>query len=136
MEELLLPGGLSVPVGEVELRASRSSGPGGQHANVTASRVEAVFDVEASAALSAEQRERIVARIGPRVTAVAQDARGQARNRELALQRLRDKLAAALEPERPRRPTRPTRAARERRLDQKRRRGERKRGRRPPDVES
>ncbi|MGH3025412.1 MAG: alternative ribosome rescue aminoacyl-tRNA hydrolase ArfB [Gaiellaceae bacterium] len=121
---------LSIPLGEVELRASRSSGPGGQHANVTDSRVEAVFDVEASTALDHAQRTRLLERLGPTVTAVAQDARGQARNRELALQRLAEKLAAALAVPRRRRPTKPSRASRERHLEQKRRAGERKRTRR------
>src|SRR4051794_12604566 len=111
--------GVEIPLTEVELRTSRSSGPGGQHANVTASRVEAVFEVEASAALSEAQRRRLLERIGPRVTAVAQDARGQARNRELALERLAAKLAAGLRETKRRRPTRPSRAAKERRLEQK-----------------
>lgn len=125
---------LSLPLSEIELRASRSSGPGGQHANVTASRVEAVFAVEASTSLSDAQRARLLERLGPVVTAVAQDARGQARNRELALERLAAKLAAGLRVSRRRRPTRPSRAARQRRLEQKRRTGERKRNRRrPPD---
>jgi ribosome-associated protein len=127
--------GLEIPLAEIELRASRSSGPGGQHANVTASRVEAVFDVEASRALSDAQRQRLLERVGPRVTAVAQDARGQARNRELALQRLAAKIAAGLREPKRRRPTRPSRAAKERRLEQKRRAGARKRTRRRPDVE-
>jgi len=122
-----------VPLSEVELRVSRSSGPGGQHANVTASRVEAVFDVAASRALSEEQKRRVMARVGPRLTAVAQASRSQARNRELALERLRSRLAAALHVRRPRRATRPSRAARERRLESKRRRGEVKRQRRRPD---
>jgi ribosome-associated protein len=126
--------GVSVPLDEIELRASRSSGPGGQHANVTASRIEAVFDVEASAALSEEQRDRLLERLGPRVTAVAQDARSQARNRELALERLREKLEAGLRKPKRRRPTRPGRAAKERRLEQKRRRSERKAQRRRPDY--
>ena len=126
---------VAVPLAEVELRASRSSGPGGQHANVTASRVEAVFDVEASRALTEDQKRRIVERAGPRVTAVAQDARGQARNRELALGRLRDRLAEALARPRKRRPTRPSRAAAERRLAEKRARSRRKRERRPPSEE-
>lgn len=120
---------------EIELRASRSSGPGGQHANVTASRVEAVFDVERSAALDEEQRTRLAERLGPLVTAVSQDARGQARNRELALRRLAEKIAAALVELPPRRPTKPTRASRERRLEEKRRAGERKRRRRPPGAD-
>ncbi len=126
---------LSIPIGEIELRTSRSSGPGGQHANVTASRVEAVFDVRASTALDVEQRDRLLGRAGPVVTAVAQEARGQARNRELALERLAAKLAAALVVPRRRRPTRPSRAARERRLEGKRRTGERKRARRRPAAE-
>jgi ribosome-associated protein len=126
---------VAVPLSEVEIRASRSSGPGGQHANVTASRVEAVFEIAESAALTDEQKRRLAARHGERVTAVAEDARSQARNRELALERLREKLAAGLAVPRKRRPTRPTRAARQRRLDTKRRRGERKRGRKPPPIE-
>jgi ribosome-associated protein len=99
---------------------------------VTASRVEAVFDVEASRALDEAQKDRLVGRAGPVVTAVSQDARGQARNRELALRRLAEKIAAGLATPRRRRPTRPTRASRERRLEEKRRAGERKRGRRRP----
>ena len=126
---------LSIPLTEIELRASRSSGPGGQHANVTASRIEAVFDVEASATLDHVQRARLIERAGPVITAVAQEARSQARNRELALQRLGVKIAAGLRTPRRRRPTRPTRASRQRRLDQKRRTGERKRTRRPPTAE-
>ena len=128
--------GVAIPLSEIELRASRSSGPGGQHANVTASRIEAVFDVEASRALGAEDRERLLARLGPQVTAVAQDARSQARNRELALERLREKLTGALQVSKKRRPTRPGRAARERRLTDKRRRAERKRARRRPEPEA
>jgi ribosome-associated protein len=122
--------GVQLPLSEVELRTSRSSGPGGQHANVTASRVEAVFDAAHSATLTEAQRRAICSRLGPRITAVAQDARGQARNRELALDRLADKLERALRPRRPRRPTRPTRASKERRLEQKRRQSQRKRDRR------
>jgi len=123
---------VAIPLAEIELRASRSSGPGGQHANVTASRIEAVFDVEASPSLSEGQRERIVGRLGPRVTAIAQDTRSQTRNRELALERLRDRLAGALAVRRARRSTRPSRAARERRLTGKKRRSEIKRDRRRP----
>jgi ribosome-associated protein len=128
-EELRIDEGLSIPLSEIELRTSRSSGPGGQHANVTASRVEAVFDVEGSRALDEERRARLLARLGPLVTAVAQDARGQSRNRELALQRLAAKLAAGLRVARRRRATRPSAASRVRRLEAKRRAGERKRGR-------
>jgi ribosome-associated protein len=124
---------LAIPLDEIELRASRSSGPGGQHANVTASRIEAVFDVEASGALSEEQRALLLRKLGPRVTAVAQDARSQARNRELALERLRERLAVGLRRRKRRRPTKPPREARERRLQEKRRTSERKRERRRPD---
>ena len=124
--------GTVIPIEEIQLRASRSSGPGGQHANVTASRIEAVFDVEGSEALSDQQRELLRRKLGDRVTAVAQDARSQARNRELALERLREKIAAGLRRPKPRRPTKPSRAARERRLQQKRQRSERKAQRRPP----
>jgi ribosome-associated protein len=126
---------LAVPLSEVELRASRSSGPGGQHANVTASRVEAVFDVAGSAALSDAQRKRLRVRHGDRVTAVAQDARSQARNRELALERLREKLAAGLMVPKRRRATKPSKAAKEQRLESKRRTSERKRTRRPPAID-
>jgi ribosome-associated protein len=126
---------LAVPLAEVELRTSRSSGPGGQHANVTASRVEAVFDLGQSASLSGSQRQRLRATYGERVTAVAQDARSQARNRELALERLREKLAAGLVVAKRRRRTKPSRAAREKRLETKRRASARKRARRPPGLE-
>jgi ribosome-associated protein len=125
--------GVVVPLDEVELRTSRSSGPGGQHANVTASRVEASFDVDASAVLGEEEKRRIAGRAGRVVRASAQDTRSQARNRELALERLRARLEHALAVQRPRRATRPTTASRRKRLDSKRRRGEIKRGRRRPD---
>jgi ribosome-associated protein len=133
--ELPIRHDLTIPLAEIELRTSRSSGPGGQHANVTASRVEAVFDVQASAALSASQKARIASRLGPRVTAAAQDTRSQLRNRELALERLAQRLAHALEVRRPRTPTRPTTASKRRRVDAKKRRGEVKRGRRPPSAD-
>ena len=129
MPELDVGHGVKIPSDEITVRVSRSSGPGGQHANVTASRVEAVFDVGASEALTPAQKARVMARCGPRVTAVAQDARSQLRNRELALERLRGRLAAALTVPRTRRPTRPSRAAGERRLAEKRRRADVKRGR-------
>ncbi len=122
--------GLAIPLAEVQLRTSRSSGPGGQHAHVTASRVEAVFDVGASETLSEEQKARIAARLGPRVTSTAQDTRSQARNRELALERLAERLAHALEVRRPRTATRPTASSRRRRVEGKRHRGELKRERR------
>jgi ribosome-associated protein len=121
-----------LPLSEITVRASRSSGPGGQHANVTSSRIEAVFDVEASAALSDTQKRRVIAKLGPRVTAVAQDARSQAQNRELALERLAERLTAALYVAPTRRPTRPSRAAVARRQNGKRVQSERKRGRQRP----
>jgi ribosome-associated protein len=124
---------LSVPLAELTLRTSRSSGPGGQHANVTASRVEAIFDVLASPTLSETQRERLLEELGPRVLAIAQDERSQARNRELALARLGERLARALAPRKRRRATRPSAASRERRLAAKRRDAECKRERRPPE---
>lgn len=125
-------GGPFIPVSEVLLRASRSSGPGGQHANVTASRIEAVFDVEASFVLSPGQKARIVRKAGSPVTAIAQDARSQARNRDLALERLEEKLSRALEVPKPRRATRPSRSAKQKRLTGKKIRSETKRNRRPP----
>jgi ribosome-associated protein len=132
--ELRIDDRLALPLAEIELRTSRSSGPGGQHANVTASRVEAVFDVDGSQTLNESQRVRLRKRLGRVVTAVAQDARGQSRNRDLALERLAEKIAEGLRIQRRRRPTRPTKASRQRRLEQKRRTGERKRGRRRPSL--
>lgn len=123
---------LAIPVAEITIRTSRSSGPGGQHANVTASRVEAVFDVLASPSLEDSQRARVLERVGPRVVAVAQDARSQTRNRELALARLAERLAGALAVQRSRHATRPTRASRARRLQAKRRDSQRKLERRRP----
>jgi ribosome-associated protein len=126
--------GAAIPLSEVVIRAMRSSGPGGQHANVTASRIEASFDVMASNALTEAHKRLIAARLGPRVAAVAQDSRGQARNRELALQRLQRRLAGALVTAPPRIGTRPSRSSVARRLDDKRRRSEVKRARgRPGD---
>jgi ribosome-associated protein len=124
---------VAIPLAEVTLRASRSSGPGGQHANVTSSRVEASFDVLASQTLSEPQRRRVLARVGPRLVAIAQDERSQTRNRELALTRLAERLAQALLVPKSRRATRPTAASRERRLSQKRRDTQRKRERRRPE---
>jgi ribosome-associated protein len=134
-EDLRITERLAIPLAEIVLRTSRSSGPGGQHANVTASRVEASFDVLASRALSESQRARILARAGERIVAVAQDERSQSRNRELALKRLAERLARALAIPRKRRPTRPTAASRTRRLDAKRRASQRKLGRRPPAAD-
>src|SRR5438477_12426381 len=123
-----------LPLAEVELQVSRSSGPGGQHAQRSETRVVAVFDVEASSALTDTQKRRVIARAGPVLRAVAQDERSQTRNRQLALERLVAALQRALRVERKRKPTRPTAASRERRLEGKRRRGKVKRlRRRPPD---
>jgi ribosome-associated protein len=132
-ESIRVTRSVAIPRSEIELRYSRSSGPGGQHAQKTETRVEAVFDVEASNALTDIQKRRVVARAGPVLRAVAQDERSQLRNRELAVERLVEKLREALRVPRRRRPTAPTAAARERRLAEKRRRGEVKRLRRPPD---
>jgi ribosome-associated protein len=127
--------GVEIPLAEIDLRASRSSGPGGQHANVTASRIEASFDIEASRSLTDAQKHRLTRRYGPRVAAVAQDARGQSRNRELALRRLREKLAAGVREPKRRRATRPTASARRRRLEGKRRRSQTKALRRRVDPD-
>jgi ribosome-associated protein len=125
-------GSLALPRGEFELRFSRSSGPGGQHAQRNETRVEAVFDVDASATLTDAQKERLRERIGPVVRSIAQDERSQSRNRELALERVAEQLREALRVRRKRRPTKPTRASQERRLDEKKRRGQAKRLRQPP----
>jgi ribosome-associated protein len=131
-ESISVTRSVSLPVEEIELRFSRSSGPGGQHAQRTESRVEAVFDVEASSALTDAQKRRVIGKAGPVLRAVAQDERSQWRNRELAVERLVEALRGALAVPRARRPTAPTAASRERRLEQKRRRSQTKRLRRPP----
>lgn len=112
---------------------SRSSGPGGQHAQKSSTRVEAVFDVESSEGLSDAERSRVLDRLGPVVRAIAQDERSQLRNRELATERVLDQLRKAARPRRKRNATTPTKQSRERRLDEKRRRGETKRLRQPPE---
>ena len=122
-----------LPLAEVELQVSRSSGPGGQHAQKSETRVVAVFDVETSGALTEIQKRRVISKAGPVLRAVAQDERSQSRNRELAIERLVAALRDALYLQRKRVATKPTKAARERRLEQKRRRGTVKRLRRPPD---
>jgi ribosome-associated protein len=121
-----------LPRAEIELRFSRSSGPGGQHAQKSETRAEAVFDVEASSALTETQKRRVTAKAGPVLRAIAQDERSQARNRELAIERLVEQLREALKVPRPRRPTKPSAQSRERRLETKRRRSQTKRLRRPP----
>ena len=123
---------MTLPLDEIQLRFSRSSGPGGQHAQRSETRVEAILDVEASSALTPAQKRRVVARAGPVLKAIAQDERSQWRNRELAVERLVSSLREALRVERPRRPTTPTAQSRERRLAEKRRRAEVKSLRRPP----
>ena len=122
-----------LPRSEIDYRFSRSSGPGGQHAQKSDTRVEASFDVEASSALSEAQKRRVVGKAGPVLRSMAQDERSQWRNRELATERLVESLREALRVPRRRRPTKPTKASRERRLEQKRRRSNTKRLRRPPD---
>ena len=132
-ESIQVTRSVSLPRSEIDFRLSRSSGPGGQHAQKSDTRVEASFDVEASSALSEVQKRRVIAKAGPVLRAVAQDERSQWRNRELATERLVESLRQALKVERRRRPTKPTKASRERRLEAKRRRGDTKRLRRPPD---
>jgi ribosome-associated protein len=131
-ESIRVTRSVTLPLGEIELRFSRSSGPGGQHAQRTESRVEAVLDLETTTALTPAQRKRAIAKAGPVIRAIAQDERSQWRNRELAVERLVEALRAALKVDRPRRPTAPTAASRRRRLEQKRRQGEKKKLRRPP----
>ena len=126
---------VAIPLREIVIRTSRSSGPGGQHANVTASRVEATFDVANSPSLTEAQRQRVMGRCGPVIRAVAQDARSQARNRDLALERLRDRLARALHVPRTRHATRPSKASRVRREQSKRRQAQRKSDRRRPRAD-
>lgn len=134
-DALHIVGRLEIPHDELVIRASRSSGPGGQHANVTSSRIEVVFDVEASKVLSDAQRELIIKRLGSTVTAVSQDARSQRRNRDLALDRLAERLRGALHVDPPRRATRPSRGSKERRLQAKRTRSDHKAGRRRPSMD-
>ncbi len=132
-ESIRVTRSVALPRREIALRFSRSSGPGGQHANTSETRVEALLDVEASSALTDAQKRRVLAKTGPTIRAVAQDERSQLRNRELAVERVVEQLRAALHVERKRVPTRPSKAARERRIDAKKRRGETKRLRRPPE---
>jgi ribosome-associated protein len=132
-ESIQVTRSVSIPRFEIELRFSRSSGPGGQHAQKSDTRVEATFDVEASAALSDAQKRRVIAKAGPVLRAVAQDERSQWRNRELATERLVEALREALRVPRKRKPTKPSKAAKERRLEAKKRRGQVKRLRRTVD---
>jgi ribosome-associated protein len=132
-ESIRVTRSVSIPPSDIQLRFSRSSGPGGQHAQRNETRVEALFDVEASDALTPAQKARVIRKAGPVLRAVAQDERSQWRNRELATERLVEALRAALRVERRRVATRPSAQARERRLAGKRRRAETKRLRRPPE---
>jgi ribosome-associated protein len=125
----------AVPMAELEWKFTASGGPGGQHANTANTRVELVFDIENSSALGPRQRERLLAKLGPSIRVVASDERSQARNRALALDRLRSRLAAGLHVDRPRKATAPSRAAKERRLGSKHHRSEIKKLRRRPDPE-
>jgi len=131
-ESIRVSRSVSIPISEISFRYSRSSGPGGQHAQKSETRVEALFDVEASAALTDRQKHRVVRKAGPVLRAIAQDERSQARNRELALERVADALREALRVERRRVATKPSKAAVQRRLDEKRRRSQTKRLRQPP----
>src|SRR5579871_4294536 len=134
-ETLHVRRGLDLPLSEVTWRATTSGGPGGQHANRTLSRVEVEFDVGASSVLGPRQRQRLLDRVGPVVRASAAESRSQARNRQLALERLATSIDAALRVEAPRRATRPTKSSQVRRVESKRRRGEVKRGRRRPSED-
>jgi ribosome-associated protein len=129
-DDLIVSRSCRIPLREIQVRFTRSGGPGGQHANTSDTRVEVTFDVESSEALGPRQRERLLAKLGPEVRAVAADERSQARNRELAMRRLAERIERALRVEKPRTATRPTRASKERRLQEKKRRGETKRLRR------
>ena len=134
-ESIRVTRSVSLPLSEIEIRVSRSSGPGGQHAQKSSTRVEASYDVEASGALSEVQKRRVIARAGLILRAVAQDERSQSRNRDLAVERLVAKLREALAVPRRRVPTKPSAQARERRLEGKRRRGRTKTLRKPPGAE-
>jgi len=134
-EPIEIAPGVEIDAAEIELRTSRSSGPGGQHANVTASRVEAVFVIAESRSLTDEQKRRLSARLGPVVTAVAQETRSQYRNRQLAIERLTGRLRGALKQRRARRPTAPSKSAKRRRLESKRKASERKKARKKPSTD-
>ena len=140
MATIQLPYGVSVPEAELEVRAVRSGGPGGQSVNTTDSKVELRWDVASSTALSDAQRSRLLERLASRLTSdgvlilTGSEHRSQHRNRAAVLARFRAIVGEALAPPRQRRRTRPSRASQQRRLDQKRRRGELKRLRQPPNA--
>jgi ribosome-associated protein len=131
-ESIRVTRSVSIPLSEIDFRTSRSSGPGGQHAQKSETRVEAIFDVESSTALTDRQKQRVLRKAGPVLRAIAQDERSQARNRDLAVERVAEALRAALHVERRRVPTKPGKAAVERRLEQKRRRSQKKQLRQRP----
>jgi ribosome-associated protein len=122
---------LSIPLSELQFRFTPSGGPGGQHANKVNTRAELRFDIAGSPSLGPRQRARLLEKLGPEVRVVADDERSQGRNRQLAVSRFADRMAAALHVDKPRRPTRPSKGAKERRLTAKRQLSERKRARRP-----
>jgi ribosome-associated protein len=122
---------LSIPLSELQFRFTPSGGPGGQHANKVNTRVELRFDIAGSPSLGPRQRSRLLDTLGPEIRVVADDERSQGRNRQLAVTRFAERLAAALHIDKPRRPTRPSKGAKERRLSAKRQQSERKRARRP-----
>jgi ribosome-associated protein len=134
-EDLVVSRSCTIPLAELRWRFSRSGGPGGQHANTADTRAEVVFDVAGSPSLGPRQRQRLLEKLGPEVRVVASDERSQVRNRALALDRLRERLADALHVDTPRRPTRPTRGSQVRRVESKRRRSETKRLRRSTDPD-
>ncbi len=134
-DRLVVTSGVRIPRHELDVKFSPSGGPGGQHANKTATRAELTFDVDASAAFSDAQRDRVRDKLGSVIRVVADDERSQLRNRALAEERLADRLRAALHVERARRPTRPTKGSQQRRIDTKKQRGDVKRGRRRPSAD-
>lgn len=129
-DRLVVTRSCAIPLSELRWRFSRSGGPGGQHANTSDTRAEVIFDIASSPSLGPRQRERLLAKLGPEVRGIASDERSQSRNRELALQRLRARIADALHIDKPRTATRPTKGSKERRLVDKKRQSERKRSRR------
>jgi ribosome-associated protein len=134
-DRLVVTSSVKIPRHELVVRFSPSGGPGGQHANKTATRAELVFDVEASGAFSDAQRERVRSKLGPVIRVVADDERSQLRNRAIAEERLTERLRSALHVDRPRRATRPTRGSQQRRIDGKKQRGQTKRARQRPSPD-
>jgi len=133
---LAVPGGATIPRSEIEARASRAGGAGGQHVNTSSTRIELRWNVSRSAALDDAQRARVMSKLASRIDGegvlrvVSSARRSQLQNREAAEARLVELVAEALRQEKPRRKTKPSRAAKQQRLDEKRKRSERKRNRR------